>query len=115
MIDDSDAPVSPESYKLEMLHRSLVERAPIGMEKTQILCVSCRSSTRMRAQNDTSTRTWCRAIGKYVPDTIVECSQYQRMGSLTLGEMAELALDIGGKRKVGFLREHVARNLLQGL
>jgi len=68
------------------------------------LCTSCKWAMITRRASQNNRLIQCRDLGQYVPGDIIECNAYSGVASLSLGQMAEIAviIDISEPKRVGF-------------
>lgn len=68
------------------------------------LCGSCKWASSRRRQSSNTRRMECSVFSGPCPEDISECSEYTHITSLTLGQMADMAviIDISPRKRVGF-------------
>ena len=68
------------------------------------LCSSCKWSSSRRQASRNTRRIECGIFSGPCPEDISECSEYATLTSLTLGQMAEIAIiiDLSSPKRVGF-------------
>lgn len=73
---------------------------------THSLCTSCRWSTIVRRASRNERVIRCGELSEYVANDISECSGYQNMTTLSLGQMADIAVLIESTppKQVGFYK-----------
>lgn len=68
------------------------------------LCASCKWSQSRRRRNSNTRRMECTVFSGPCPEDIQECTEYNTITSLSLNQMAEIAIiiDNGPAKRVGF-------------
>jgi hypothetical protein len=71
------------------------------------LCGTCKWAQSRRRAGKNTLRMDCQMFTGPCPEDINECSEYATITSLSLSQMAEIAILIGGQegKKVGFIKE----------
>lgn len=69
------------------------------------LCSSCKTSSIFRRSSKNTRTLYCDAYSKNMPEDITECSAYAKVGSLSLGQMCDIAYLISDRsgRHQGYL------------
>ena len=69
------------------------------------LCGSCKWASSRRRAGKNNRQMECQMFTGPCPEDISECSEYATITSLSLAQMAEIAILVGGKedKKVGFI------------
>lgn len=104
-----DRPSSVDRYeladRLEVAAKKLDGQRLSHFVDTRSLCLSCREAiiTRLASRNNRQIR--CGALGRVVPDNIVECTAYRNITQLSLSQMVEIAYLIDNRkdRQGGYL------------
>lgn len=55
------------------------------------LCATCRSAHRMKGQGESSERTYCYMMGKFIPFPLASCSSYEDRRQPSVEEMKKIA------------------------
>lgn len=83
---------------LDRSHNVRLKRNP------KYLCFRCEHAVVLKTETSQHHTIRCHEIGKFVLDTIVECSKFQALGTLDIWALAKLAkvIDNTPDKKVGF-------------
>ncbi len=74
--------------------------APSYRERTagsDSLCAGCKHSHLYRRRGSPDASVYCHRLDRNVPPDIVECSEFEGVAALTLGQMREIALPIDSR------------------
>ena len=102
--DEGRAKIAAQIEKAAKQQHLTGQRRRDNFVDSTSLCTSCKwSSTRRRAGQNTR-RMECNIFSGPCPEDISECSEYATVTSLTLGQMAEIAIiiDLSTPKRVGF-------------
>lgn len=104
---ETQAPATESRYDLaDRLER--VASKLQGLRQDQFIddksvCNTCKHSQIVRRHNRNERVIWCHQLSKNVPLDLSECSSYQNLTELSLGQMADIAwlIDNRSDKKVG--------------
>ena len=89
--------------RLEQGARKLQSRLRGHFVDDKSACLSCKYAQVMRRSSKNNRVIHCGPLGQYVPNDIIECSDYASITSLSMQTMAGIAYIIElDKRKLGF-------------